>query len=244
MANENLTRVKQGIHVEFPGRITDTDIELSRYLTYEQWAPIGIRIAQCKDKINWYLGGWMAAGEKRYGETYAQAVNDTGIPEPRLQQLKFVYERIPPSARVKELSWSHHRIVAVAKDLTDVQRAAWLKVAVKKNLSTRELDEAIKDSIDVKILNKRIKGGGKPIPWEEAKKELTVISDQEEKSIGVTTCPVCEENPATVMVCAGCVDSLHLAFAQLERTNNRIEKLKKRGVIKDGKSKNSSPARG
>ena len=51
-------------------------------------------------------------GERRYGETYAQAVEATGYGVEALKNAKWVAERYEPSTRVDVLCWSHHREAA------------------------------------------------------------------------------------------------------------------------------------
>ena len=63
---------------------------------------------------------------KRYGETYAQAVEVTGYSSQTLRDSKWVSGQVEMSRRRDKLPWSHHREV-VALDHPDQDR--WLAEA-------------------------------------------------------------------------------------------------------------------
>jgi hypothetical protein len=93
----------------------------------------------------WWWGDALAYGEKNYGSTYTQALEESGYAYQSLAQAKAVSQRIEFSSRYKNLSWSHHAEVAFAFD-DPIDRATWLKRAETDGLSKSELRKAIRIS--------------------------------------------------------------------------------------------------
>jgi len=79
--------------------------------------------------LNWWTGDWLNEGEKRYGKTYAQAIEVTGHKIDQLTMCKWVSSNIEISTRVEILSWTHHRYIAhLPKD----EQVIWLNYAKEK----------------------------------------------------------------------------------------------------------------
>ncbi|MCC2529906.1 hypothetical protein LKL24_21485, partial [Bacillus halotolerans] len=95
-----------------PGTIEPMALILHPALEIGEWAPIGIKLRQAKEWLQFAIGDWLNHGEAHYGETYVQAATDTGLPEETLMILKYVSSRVAPETRIKNLTWSHHREVA------------------------------------------------------------------------------------------------------------------------------------
>jgi hypothetical protein len=114
-------------------------------MTFQQWAEIGRKFQQVETSINWWLGDWLNEGERRYGETYTQAIEVTGHKADQLRQCKLVAAKVKKANRLAILSWTHHLKIAFQDD--DIQRVM-LAQAVEYELSTRELEEAVKDYQD------------------------------------------------------------------------------------------------
>jgi hypothetical protein len=91
----------------------------------------------------WWWGDALAYGEVNYGNTYTQALEDSGYAYQSLAQAKCVSQRIPFSSRYKTLTWSHHCEVAFAFD-DPLDRATWLKKAESERLSRTQLRKAIR----------------------------------------------------------------------------------------------------
>ena len=58
------------------------------------------------------IGDALRYGERRWGETYAQVMDATGMAYQTLANAKWVASRVPVQRRRTELSWSHHAEVA------------------------------------------------------------------------------------------------------------------------------------
>lgn len=115
--------------------------------TYEEWAAFAKPLGALVKQSLWLLGDWLIAGEQRFGEMYAQALDLTGLDYDTLRTAKWLAGRFPPERRRDNLTWSHHREVA-ALPVEQQERLLDLAAPTDANpqmprLSTRELrDEA------------------------------------------------------------------------------------------------------
>ena len=107
-------------------------------MTFQQWAEIGRKFQQIDTSINWWLGDWLNEGDKRYGETYAQAIEVTGHKIDQLQECKRVSASVKNANRLAFLSWTHHKHVSALPEKTQRELLA---AAVENDWSSRELAE-------------------------------------------------------------------------------------------------------
>ena len=125
----------QGRQLVLPGRVSTVGLDLPPDLTFEQWSGIGAALRGVNRSLQWWLGDWLRYGERRYGEMYAQAVEDTGKNYQTLANAKWVAERFADfSLRRENLSWSHHKEVAGRADAAEL-----LDLAERADLSVRDL---------------------------------------------------------------------------------------------------------
>lgn len=104
---------------------------------FDEWSSIGRTLQQMERSVMWWIGDWLRFGERKYGETYSQAIEATGLKTDALRQAKWVAEQYPETVtRVTDLSWTHHREAAA---LPQEERQAVLEYAASEKLSTREL---------------------------------------------------------------------------------------------------------
>lgn len=76
--------------------------------------------------MHWWLGDWLNYGERKYGETYAQAVESTGFDVQTLKNDAWAAESIESFRRRDDLTFGHHAEVAsLAPDKQD----EWLGLA-------------------------------------------------------------------------------------------------------------------
>lgn len=125
-----------------PGDLTETSYTPPENISFEEWESIGQLLQRVERSVRWWVGDWLAFGERKYGETYAQAVEVTGYDVQSLKDMVWVSSRIEPSQRRDDLTWSHHREVAA---LEPDARKAWLSKAADEQMSTRELRTQVKD---------------------------------------------------------------------------------------------------
>jgi hypothetical protein len=118
-------------------------------LTAQEWlgevvTPLRELIGTMQTSALWWWGDALAYGERRYGEMYSQALEQSDYNYGTLRNAKFVSERIELSCRRDNLSWSHHAEVAAIEDKAD--RAKWLKAAEEDGMSKSDLRKAIRMS--------------------------------------------------------------------------------------------------
>lgn len=104
--------------------------------TIEEWGDIGRRLNQLHSATLWWVGDWLLYGEQAFGELYSQFLEDSGYTESALKTYRWVSSRYSIDDRRPDLSWSHHRLVAV---FPTEERAEWLKMAVDNSLSVLDL---------------------------------------------------------------------------------------------------------
>lgn len=111
-------------------------------MTYLEWEAEGRKFQSMSESLNWWIGDWLNEGERRYGETYTQAIAVTGHKLDQLTVCKYVASHVRRAVRVAGLSWTHHRYVA---HLDEAAQQSLLAAAARLNLSSRELQEAVDD---------------------------------------------------------------------------------------------------
>lgn len=102
---------------------------------FEEWERLGGTLQQMERAVMWWIGDWLRFGERKYGETYTQAIEATGLSKSSLQDAKWVAGAFEPSERSEHLPWSHH---AATASLPKGERTALLERAVADGLSVRE----------------------------------------------------------------------------------------------------------
>lgn len=81
-------------------------------MTWEEWIFNGESLSLATGAMHFWIGDWILAGEYRWGEKYAQAVDQTKFVIGTLQNDAWVCSRVPISLRNEQLSYTHHVIVA------------------------------------------------------------------------------------------------------------------------------------
>ncbi len=111
-------------------------------LTFEQWQEVGRKLQTVSGSVRWWVGDWLNEGERRYGETYTQAIEVTGNKLQYLKDCKWVAAAVEKSLRKDNLTWTHHSYVA---KLDRVAMVTLLSYAAEHELSSRELLDAVKE---------------------------------------------------------------------------------------------------
>jgi len=114
---------------------------------YEVWEAYGDGLRRVEGALQWVIGDWLNFGERKYGETYARALELW--PEMSYQTLKacrWVAERVEMVRRRTNLSWSHHRDVAALpadeqeKWLTRAELHGWSHKELRKQMAAAKSD--------------------------------------------------------------------------------------------------------
>jgi hypothetical protein len=103
-----------------------TGLQFDARMPYEMWHALGVRIARHANATSWWLGDWMAFGERRYRHGYREAVVATGLDYQTLRNYGVVARRFELSRRRDNLSFQHHAEVCA---LTDAEQDRWLDLA-------------------------------------------------------------------------------------------------------------------
>lgn len=186
------TNGQLGLHLEFPAKITSTNLEFKGHLDYGEWKQTLFKVVQVSDGSNWWLGACLVEGEARFGEDYAQAIDEAKISPDRAMACKYVYERVPDLIRIKELRWSHHREIAPLEKLED--RQYWITECYKNSWSVVELKRQLEEAGMRKSRQPRLEG-----PPDEQN------GDSGDSSADIEACGCCGALPAPERVCRGCL---------------------------------------
>lgn len=103
--------------------------------SFDDWQSLGVKLRHMEQSVMWWIGDWLRFGERKYGDTYKQAIEATGYSKSTLQEAKWVASTFESCERSQDLSWSHHKEAA---SLPKQERAEVLTKAATGNLSTRE----------------------------------------------------------------------------------------------------------
>lgn len=131
--NETGELITQGIG------FTKTSLTIDPETKYERWESIGEQLNQIEGAIQWWIGDWLNFGESKYGEMYAQAVDESQVRS--WQNYKWVANAVETSRRLENVPWSHHQEVA---SLPPTEQEYWLEKTVKEKMSVSDLRHAIK----------------------------------------------------------------------------------------------------
>ena len=101
-------------------------------LTFEEWKELGNCLRKVEKGIQFWLGDWLNYGERKWGEMYSQALEETDYKEQTLMNFKYVADKVQFSRRRENLSWSHHEEVA---SLEPERQDKWLDIAKTENSS-------------------------------------------------------------------------------------------------------------
>ncbi len=89
----------------------------------------------------WWLGDWLNFGERKYGEMYAQAVDETDAAYQTLRNYKWVAGAFQLSRRRDNVPFGVHREIAA---LPEAEREAALDIAAEEGWTVRESRQHVK----------------------------------------------------------------------------------------------------
>jgi len=122
-------------------RVVPNGLLINANLRYSDWVKIGTKLDRLDGTVKWMIADWLAFGERKYGERYAEALKFTDYSIGTLMNMKYVASSIEISRRSETLSFAHHVEVASFKPQTQIR---WLNTAERHGYSRLELREAIK----------------------------------------------------------------------------------------------------
>src|SRR5207302_3471319 len=108
--------------------IRETGIDFCDELTFDEWEQLGARLSRVGKCIGLIIGDWINYGEKRYGQTYVEALKRTGFDYGTLRDFAYVARSVALSCRHDNLGFEHHKVVA---KLPPEDQRQWLNAAQK-----------------------------------------------------------------------------------------------------------------
>ncbi len=94
------------------------------------------------DSVRWWIGDLLLFAEANFHEEYAQALDVTRLSERQLTKYRWVAEKVAPSLRRENLSFSHHELVAA---LPPPDQARLLALAENGGMAVAQFREAVRD---------------------------------------------------------------------------------------------------
>src|SRR3972149_11324473 len=122
-------------------KFTPTGLAINGEPDFETWETVGKQLRYREGAIHWWIGDWLNYGEQRWGEMYAQAIDEFDFTRGTLRNDKWVAGKILSHVRHDKLTFSHH--LEVAPLPSDIQER-WLDIAEQEGLTPRELRKCIK----------------------------------------------------------------------------------------------------
>lgn len=108
----------------------------------QDWIKCGEFLKNANGAVHFWIGDWMNYGEKHYGETYSQALDETGYSYGTLANDKWIASRVESSRRRENLSFSHHQEVA---DLMPEDQEILLAQAEEKHISSKDFRSVVRN---------------------------------------------------------------------------------------------------
>jgi hypothetical protein len=130
--------------LDIPGcHFSSTGLKIDQGLDFNHWEQIGRALEIAHKGVQWWIGDWLAYGEREYKETYAQAVEVTGLKVTTLMNYAFVAKAIDTSRRREVVDFSTHADVAAlsAEDQDEI-----LGRAAKEGLPRKEVRKAVRQA--------------------------------------------------------------------------------------------------
>jgi N6-adenosine-specific RNA methylase IME4 len=126
----------ESVQLGLPGEWTRTGWLAPSGLEYDDWEGIGTVLSAAEGAVHWWIGDWLNYGERKWGEMYAQAMDETQFSYKTLAADAWVSQSVQFSRRRENLSWSHHREVAA---LEPQEQDYWLDQAENQDWTRNEL---------------------------------------------------------------------------------------------------------
>lgn len=121
--------------------MTETAWLPSVAITYEQWEKAGRTLLRMGRAWQWWTGDWILYGEARFADSYAQAIELTGLEYQTIANVIAVCRSVEHSRRRENLSFAHHAEVSA---LQPSQQSEWLDRAEHDGMTVARLRAAIR----------------------------------------------------------------------------------------------------
>lgn len=125
--------------------ITPVGLRITGQPSFDAWQRAGNVLQVVTPAVQWCLGDWILAGEQRYGEMYAQALDATAYAKQSLADIVWVCRNWPYERRRADLSFQHHRVCA---PMTAALQDVFMTLAAEYHLSASKLSRVVKRFMD------------------------------------------------------------------------------------------------
>lgn len=100
-------------------------------LSMDDFNFVGSAIFSLKERVNLWIGDWLVASERVYGQTYQQMSAQTGLAVETLYNYHRVCSKVEISLRSEKLGYSHYALIAA---MPPEEQADWIaKATADKN---------------------------------------------------------------------------------------------------------------
>lgn len=158
---------------------TALELSLPEDLEWNEWIEVGKRINIIARASLWWLGDYLRFGERKFGQEFAQIVDELGYAVQTAKNAMAVCGAIPPEDRHPEMSYSHHAEVAF---LQRDERRRWLELAAQKGWSVSEMRHEIQVAKMAGVPGSRV---GKPPSNREIKKTVLTFGQRLHQTVDV-----------------------------------------------------------
>lgn len=142
--------------------VTSIALLIPEEFTMAEWKKAGTTIGALAKGAQWWVADWLNFGEARFGEKYAQYIDELGLAQGTLSNYQSVAGKMPASRRREELSFGHHEAVLSIEDpdlqdelLTEAIKEKWtreqLRQAIRALTKPKDDGPTSKRKIDVKM---------------------------------------------------------------------------------------------
>ena len=141
--NRNMEDKISVVNAQTPAfEFTPVGLKLKRALTVVDVSETLRGVRDGREQFEWVVGDAVLYGVEAFGEkTLKEIASNLKLDYGTMRTRKWVSQNVPLSLRVATLSWRHHR--EVASCLTLESKQGWLKLAIDKGWSARELAKEI-----------------------------------------------------------------------------------------------------
>lgn len=102
---------------------------------------IGQAIASLKERVNLWVGDWLVASERVYGETYKETAEILGLARKTLYNYYYVCKNVDISLRRENLGYTHYSLVAA---MDRDKQIYWIDRASVEDMTVDVMRDAIR----------------------------------------------------------------------------------------------------
>lgn len=162
-----------------------TNLKFKREVSLDEWKLVFGSLKKIEGCVQFWIGDALAYRDQRWG-MYDDVVEETGYSKQAIADIKYVSEKVKPSSRNEDLTFTHHKAVA---SLPPEKQEIFLQKAVDEKLSVRDLREEIKKESRSSLKSPEVPAGKYQViyadpPWAYNDKQETEKLGGAEKHYG------------------------------------------------------------